>query len=63
MVKANMRVTKRGRPIATIGPPVKAVWKSPEGAWIGKVILTDDLLETDTSEIWEAVDPDLEPRG
>jgi hypothetical protein len=37
--------------------------ESPEGAWIGKVILADDLLETDTSELWEAVSPDRESRG
>ena len=47
-------ITKRGRPLARVGPAHRAAWKSPEGAWIGKVALAGDLLE-DTSELWEVL--------
>lgn len=26
-------ITKRGRPLARVGPPGRPAWKSPEGAW------------------------------
>ena len=48
-------ITKRGRPLATVGPVHKPAWKSPEGAWIGKVSITGDLLEPGTSELWEVL--------
>jgi prevent-host-death family protein len=46
-------ITKRGRPLAKVGPIDQSAWKSPEGAWIGKVTLAGDLVEPDTSELWE----------
>ena len=48
-------VTKRGKPIATVGPARRSKWKSPEGALAGKVVIDDDLLMSDTSELWEVV--------
>lgn len=30
-------VTKRGRPMATLQPAKRDPWKSPKGAWMGKV--------------------------
>jgi prevent-host-death family protein len=50
-------ITKRGRPLATVRPARRTPWKSLEGAWVGKVTLTEDLLEADTSELWEVVNP------
>ena len=50
-------ITKRGRPLARVGPAHRAAWKSPEGAWIGKVALAGDLLEADTSGLWEVLRP------
>ena len=48
-------ITKRGRPLATVGPVRRPAWKSPEGAWVGKVTLAGGLLETDTSELWDVL--------
>jgi len=50
-------ITKRGFPLATVRPARRTPWKSLEGAWVGKVTLTEDLLEADTSELWEVVNP------
>jgi prevent-host-death family protein len=46
-------ITKRGRPLATVGPARKPVWMSPEGAWSGKVRFAAGVLEADTSQLWE----------
>jgi prevent-host-death family protein len=48
-------ITKRGKPLATVGSARRRAWKSPEGACIGKVSIDDDLLMADTSELWEVV--------
>ena len=50
-------ITKRGRPLATVGPAHMPAWKSPEGAWAGRVTIAGDLMETDTSGLWEALRP------
>lgn len=46
-------ITKRGRPLATVSPARRSRWKSPEGMWAGKVTVVRDVLETDTSTLWE----------
>jgi len=51
----SITITKRGRPLATVGPAHQPAWKSPEGAWAGKVTIARDPLETDTSELWEVL--------
>jgi len=48
-------ITKRGRPLATVGPPRRAAWKSPEGSWAGKVTLADDLIGHDLSDLWQVL--------
>jgi len=48
-------VTKRGRPVATLQPVKKKSWKSPKGAWIGKVKIVGDIVEVDTTHLWEAL--------
>lgn len=53
----SLTITKRGRPLATVGPAHMPAWKSPEGAWAGRVTIAGDLLETDTSELWEVLRP------
>jgi antitoxin (DNA-binding transcriptional repressor) of toxin-antitoxin stability system len=50
-------ITKRGKPLATVGPARQTAWKSPEGAWIGKLTLDDALLEADTSGLWDVLKP------
>jgi prevent-host-death family protein len=48
-------VTKRGRPVAIVGPVKKERWKSPAGMWAGKVKFPDNLESMDTSDLWDAV--------
>lgn len=48
-------VTKRGRPVATIGPAKKQTWKSPKGILAGKVEITGDIVNADTSKLWDAL--------
>jgi hypothetical protein len=38
-----------------VGPAHRTAWKSPEGAWIGKVTLIRDPAKIDTSDLWEVV--------
>ncbi len=48
-------VTKRGRPVAVLAPVKKKAWKSPKGAWIGKVIIVGDIVNADHTHLWECV--------
>jgi antitoxin (DNA-binding transcriptional repressor) of toxin-antitoxin stability system len=53
-------ITKRGRPLASVGPVPQSAWKSPEGTWTGRVTIAEDLLkgdilEADTSGLWEVL--------
>jgi prevent-host-death family protein len=51
-------VTKRGRPIATVGPARKQRYKSPEGMLKGKVEISEELLNvglSDMSDQWEVL--------
>jgi prevent-host-death family protein len=40
-------VTKRGRPVATVGPAKKQGWRSPRGVLAGKVVIVGDIINTD----------------
>jgi prevent-host-death family protein len=46
-------VTKRGRPMATVGPVRKRLSPSTEGLWAGKVRFPEKLLAADTTDLWE----------
>ncbi|HUS06248.1 MAG TPA: type II toxin-antitoxin system prevent-host-death family antitoxin [Bryobacteraceae bacterium] len=48
-------VTKRGRPVATIGPARQHAWKSPKGILAGKVKITGDIVNAGASELWDAL--------
>ena len=48
-------VTKRGRPMATMGPVKRRPFKSSEGALIGKVKIVGDLEEIDNADLWDVV--------
>lgn len=45
-------ITKRGRPVAILGPAKKESWKSPIGLWIGKAQIMGDIVNADTSGLW-----------
>lgn len=51
-------VTKRGRPLATVTPFKKKALKSPEGAWRGKVRIVGDIVNEDTSDLWNCLRED-----
>ena len=48
-------VTKRGRAVAIIAPATKQTWKSPKGILAGKVKITGDIVNVDTSKLWDAL--------
>jgi prevent-host-death family protein len=48
-------ITKRGRPMATVGPVRKRQRPSSEGLWKGKVLIPEDLLNADMSDLWEVL--------
>ena len=48
-------VTKRGRPVATVGPAERKQRKSLKGAWVGKIKISDTLLYRDTADLWDVV--------
>jgi prevent-host-death family protein len=48
-------VTKRGRPMATVGPVKRKPFKSSEGILAGKVKIIGDIVNADTSDLWEVV--------
>lgn len=52
---ATITVTKRGNPLATVGPAKKARWKSCEGILEGKIQIDNDLLMADMADMWECV--------
>ena len=52
-------VTKRGKPVATVVPAKKRPFKSTEGILAGKIKISVDLANLDTSDMWDVVrDPD-----
>jgi len=48
-------VTRRGRPVAVLGAPKRTAWKSPRNSWAKKARIVGDIVDTDTSRLWEGV--------
>ena len=51
-------VTKRGRPLATVAPVRTRLWPSSEGAWAGKVRISEAHLRAGISHLWEVLRPE-----
>lgn len=51
----SITVTKRGRPVATVGPVKTRRVRSSEGLWKGKVDIPDEVLMADMSDMWDVV--------
>jgi prevent-host-death family protein len=51
-------VTKRGRPVATISPAKKPRFRSPAGILAGKVKITGDIVNFETTDLWDALRED-----
>ena len=50
-------ITRRGLPVAVLGPAKKTAWKSPANSWAGRAKILGDIVNTDG--LWEV--PDLDP--
>ena len=48
-------VTTRGRPVATLQPVKKKAWKSPAGILAGKLEIVGDIVNFDSSDMWDAL--------
>jgi prevent-host-death family protein len=46
-------ITRRGRPVATLGPAKKKAWKSPANSWAGKAKIVGDIVNVDMSDLWD----------
>jgi prevent-host-death family protein len=53
-------ITRRGRPVAVLGSAKRTAWKSPRNSWAGKVEIVGDIVNLDTSGLWECVSGDQE---
>jgi len=50
-------ITKRGRPVAVVGPARRKPFKSPMGSWVGRGQILGDIVTPDLS-IWECLRED-----
>jgi prevent-host-death family protein len=51
----SVTVTKRGRPVATVARAKRKPFRSSEGILAGKVKILGDIVNADTSDLWEVV--------
>jgi prevent-host-death family protein len=54
-------ITKRGKPVAVVGPAKRKGFKNPAGSWAGKMEILGDIVNTDDYIKWNALDPDEDP--
>ena len=53
-------VTRHGKPVAQLVPPARKPWKSPAGILAGEIEIIGDIVNYDTSHLWNALKPDEE---
>jgi prevent-host-death family protein len=46
-------ITRRGRPVAVLGPAKRTVQKSPRNSWARKGRIVGDIVNQDTSALWK----------
>jgi prevent-host-death family protein len=51
-------ITRRGLPVAVLGPLRRRAWKSPRNSWAGKARIVGDIVNADTSDLWEVLRQD-----
>jgi prevent-host-death family protein len=51
----NITITRRGRPVAVLGPAKKTAWKSPRNSWSERARIVGDIVNMDTSIQWEVL--------
>ena len=47
-------ITKRGVPVAVLGPTKKTAWKSPRNSLAGRASIVGDIVD-DMAELWDVV--------
>jgi prevent-host-death family protein len=50
-------ITKRGRPVAVLGPVSSPALKSSKGSWARKGRIVGDIVDTSDIISWECVSP------
>jgi prevent-host-death family protein len=50
-------ITKRGRPVAVLGPAPRAALKSSKGSWARKGRIVGDIIDTSDIISWECAEP------
>ena len=48
-------ITRRGLPVAVLGPSKQRAWKSPRDSWARKARIVGDIVNEDTSGLWEVL--------
>ena len=51
-------ITRRGRPVAVIGPAKKKAWKSSRDVLKGKAAIVGDIVNVDMSDLWDVTRAD-----
>ena len=46
-------ITRRGRAVAVLQRAKRVAWKSPRNSWVGKMRIVGDIVNADTSDLWE----------
>lgn len=47
-------ITRRGLPVATLGPSKKNAWKSPKNSWARRARILGDIVNPET-DLWEVL--------
>jgi prevent-host-death family protein len=51
-------ITRRGLPVAILGPLRQRAWRSPKNSWAGKARIVGDIVNADMSGLWEVLRQD-----
>ena len=51
-------ITRRGRPVAVLGPVKRSIQKSPANSWARKARIVGDIVNQDRAALWEVVGPE-----
>jgi len=51
----NITITKRGRPVAVLGPVKRKPWKSPANSWAKKGKIVGDIVNLNFADQWECL--------
>jgi prevent-host-death family protein len=51
-------ITRRGVPVAVLGPVKKSAFKSPRNSFAGRGKIVGDIVNFDTSDLWDVLRPE-----